>query len=354
MYSHRFGRLTPYIPGEQPKDRTFIKLNTNETPYPPCPEIKELLERFPIEGLRLYPDPEAWELREVLAEYEQVPANRIFVSNGSDEALSFCFFSFFDETSGPVLYPRFTYSFYPVYCGFYNIPYTQIPLQSNFSLDLGRFIEAVPKSSGVIFPNPNAPTGRFEELAEISPLLREAGKGRAVVIDEAYIDFGGDTAVPLMETYPNLVVVKTLSKGFSLAGARLGYTVAGEEITSALFTVKDSFNSYPVDTLTQKIGAAALRNTAYYKTIQRKIMDTREKTREELTADGWQVLPSKANFLFARKPGTSGKEIYNRLREHNILVRRFDIPGIEDFLRVTVGTDDEMEQFLAACRQYIC
>ena len=353
MYSKRFSRLSPYTPGEQPKDRKFIKLNTNETPYPPSPEIRELLIRFQTEELRLYPDPEASALREAIGEVEGVSPSQIFPSNGSDEALSFCFFSFFDEDAGPVLYPSFTYSFYPVYCSFYGIPFSTIPLRPDFSLNFDKFIEAVPGSSGVIFPNPNAPTGRYEELEKITPLLCAAGREHAVVIDEAYIDFGGETAIPLITTHPNLVVVKTLSKGFSLAGVRLGYTVAREETTTALFTVKDSFNSYPIDRLTQQIGIAAFRNMAYYKELQRKIIETRGTTEEELTALGWEVLPSKANFLFARKEGTAGSEIYSILREHGILVRHFSTPGIEDFIRISIGTETEMEQFLDICRQYI-
>ena len=349
MYSKRLNRLTPYTPGEQPKDRTFIKLNTNETPYPPCPEIKELLERLSIEELRLYPDPGASELREAIARVEQVPVSQIFVSNGSDEALSFCFYSFFDEDSGPLLFPQFTYSFYPVYCRFYNIPFLQVPLRTDFSLDFSSFTAKLPGSSGAVFPNPNAPTGCFENLADIETLLEAAGKDRAVILDEAYIDFGGVTAVPLLEKYTNLIVVKTLSKGFSLAGARLGYTVAGGQTTSALFTVKDSFNSYPVDFITQKIGITALNNLEYYGKIQKQIINTREAVRKELTARGWNVLPSKANFIFARKPGKAGRELYSLLRGQGILVRHFDIPGIEDFIRISIGTESEMEQFLEAC-----
>lgn len=349
MYSNRFQRLTPYTPGEQPKNREFIKLNTNETPYPPCPEIRELLGNIDIEELRLYPDPQSEELREAIGKAEKVPPSRVFVSNGSDEALSFCFFAFFEESAGPVLFPDFTYSFYPVYCSFYNLPYRAVPLQPDFSLDIEAMLKAIPESSGVIFPNPNAPTGRYEELSKIEPIIRAAGKARALIIDEAYIDFGGESAVSLLDAYPNLVIVKTMSKGFSLAGARIGYTIAGDAVTSALFTVKDSFNSYPLDRISQKIGTAAISNLDYYREIQNRIIATRESTEKKLKGLGWEVVPSKANFLFAKHPRKTGKEVSSILRERGILVRRFNIPGIDNYIRITIGTDEEMERFGEVC-----
>ncbi len=350
MYSKRFTRLKPYTPGEQPQNRTFLKLNTNETPYPPCPEIRDLLQNFPVDELRLYPDPQSEELRKVIGEVEGVPPSRVFVSNGSDEALSFCFFTFFDKTDGPLIYPQFTYSFYPVYCRYYDLTALEVPLKNDFSLDIDNMCARVKDSCGIIFPNPNAPTGRYEELKRIELLLQAAGTSKAVIVDEAYIDFGGESAVKLISRYPNLVVVKTLSKGFSLAGARLGYTVAGEEITKALFAVKDSFNSYPIDRITQHICTAALKNFDYYNTIQQAVINTRETVTAELRKQDWDVLPSKANFIFAKKPGKGGKEIYSILRENNILVRHFEIPGIDDFVRITIGTDDEMKHFLSICQ----
>lgn len=353
MYSKQFLRLEPYTPGEQPQDRSYIKLNTNETPYPPCPEIKDFLTTLSIDELRLYPDPNSEELRGAIGKAENLPVSNIFVSNGSDEALSFCFFTFFDGTRGPVLFPEHTYSFYPVYCRYYNLPSLRLPLAPDFSIDFEVMLREIAGTCGVIFPNPNAPTGRYEEPEDIERVLEEAGKDRAVIIDEAYINFGGTSAASLLSGHPNLIVMKTLSKGYGLAGARVGYTLASEEITSALFAVKDSFNSYPVDRLSQKIGAIALGNPDYYRGIQRKIIETREKTKTALEEMGWDVVPSKANFIFARKKGIDGKVLYGTLKTRGILVRHFQQAGIDDYIRITIGTAEEMEEFLEKCEKYL-
>lgn len=357
MFSKRFSTLTPYTPGEQPQDQNYVKLNTNENPYPPAPAVQDILSSFKAEELRLYPDPGSSELRQAVAEAEGVRPEQIFVSNGSDEALSFCFFAFFDGSRGPVLFPRYTYSFYPVYSAFYGIPYDAVPLKRDFSLDFGFLRKYIGSSAGFILPNPNAPTGVFEEVADIAEICSLAGNaerpdaGTAVIIDEAYIDFGGESSASLLDEFHNLLIVKTFSKGYSLAGIRLGYVIGPEELISALFTVKDSFNSYPLDRLTQKIGIAALSSRTYYHSINRRIMNTREKFSTALQKLGWEVVPGKANFVFARKPGTAGQMVFETLKQRNFLVRHFPAPGIDEYVRITIGREEDMDALLSACRE---
>ena len=344
MLAARMNKLTPYVPGEQPKDRRYLKLNTNENPYPPSPRIKAFLEEFDAANLRLYSDPLAGDLRKRIAERYEVSENRVFVSNGSDEALSFCFYAFFDSGRRPLLFPEFTYSFYPVYCDFYQIDYERVPLDESFGVDLEAFLER--PSCGLIFANPNAPTGHSLPLDRIQNLLERYPEDRVVILDEAYVDFGGESALGLVRDFPNLVVVRTFSKSMSLAGLRLGFVIAQEPLIKALFTVKDSFNSYPTDLLSQKIGEIAVADTSYYKRITRKIVETRDRFSSGAEALGWQVLPSKANFVFASLPGTPGEAVYRRLKERGILVRYFDTEGIREFVRITIGRPEEMDRLL--------
>lgn len=345
MFSERLKKLTPYVPGEQPQDREYLKLNTNENPYPPSPKIRDFLNNFDIERLKLYSDPLSESLRESIANRYGTKKEQIFVSNGSDEALSFCFYAFFDNRYGKLLFPEFTYSFYPVYCDFYNIEYDKIPLMEDYSIDIETLVNRS-DSCGIIFANPNAPTGICLSLDLIEFLLENYPEDRAVIVDEAYIDFGGDSAISLLERFQNLVVVRTFSKSMSLAGIRLGYVFAREKLIDALFTVKDSFNSYPADILTQSIGEIALADTEYYDSIIKKVISTRERFSSSLKNLGWNVLSSKANFIFTGKKGLTGKEIYLTLKEKGILVRYFDIEGIKDFVRITIGTDDDMDRVL--------
>jgi histidinol-phosphate aminotransferase len=347
MFSERLGRLNPYVPGEQPRDRRYIKLNTNENPYPPCPAVRELLAGFDAERLRLYPDPLAYTLRAKIADLLGVNVENVFVGNGSDEVLSFCFFAFFDSKNGPLLFPEHTYSFYPVYCDFYSILSARVPLASDFTIDIDAYVNGRP-SCGIIIPNPNAPTGIYLDVAEIERLLHGYPEDRVVVIDEAYIDFGGTSTVTLLDRHRNLLVVRTFSKSFSLAGVRLGFAVGHPDLVTALFTVKDSFNSYPLDTVSQAIGAAAVSDPEYYAAINAEVARTRDETVRRLAGTGWHVLPSLANFIFARKIGVPGRVVYERLREHGILVRYFDRDGIRDYVRITIGTDAEMNAFLDA------
>ncbi len=350
MFSKRLHQLTPYTPGEQPQDRSYIKLNTNENPYPPAPQVAEYLKTLDIGRLRLYPDPEAVKLRGAISKLHDVDIDSVFVGNGSDEVLSFAFYAFFEGSLGPVLFPEITYSFYPVYCKFYQLPSGTIPLREDFSIDLYEFTQQGP-CCGIIFPNPNAPTGIFQNLDRIETFLNAVSPVTPVIIDEAYIDFGGESAVTLLPRYNNLIIVRTLSKSRSLAGIRLGYAVGNPEMIAGLRTTKDSFNSYPVDTLSQKIGEIAVENDTYYREINSKIIATRENLSGELRAMGWNVLPSKANFVFAGKPGIAGQTIYKRLKRKGILVRFFNSQKTKDFVRITVGTDDETAALLNAVRK---
>lgn len=347
MFSQRLSKLSPYVPGEQPQDKKYLKLNTNENPYPPSPRIGELLRSFDIASLRLYSDPVCDRIRGKIASKYGLGKEQAFVSNGSDEALSFCFYAFFDSLYGKLLFPEYTYSFYPVYCDFYGITYERVPLDKEFRVDLDGFLKKRDDSCGIIFANPNAPTGTYLALDRIVWFLKNYPEEKVVVIDEAYIDFGGESAAKLVNEFQNLVIVKTFSKGMSLAGLRLGYALADERLIKALFTVKDSFNSYPADTLSQLIGEIAVEDEVYYKRIREEIMATREYFSSELERLGWFVLPSRANFVFASRKGIPGKDIYSKLKEKGILVRHFDVEGIKDFVRITIGTKEQMARLLS-------
>jgi histidinol-phosphate aminotransferase len=378
-WSGRLRRLSPYVPGEQPRDRQFIKLNTNENPYPPSPLALEAIRRAAGEGLRLYPDPSCTELREAIAARYNVKPEQVFPGNGSDEILAFAFAAFFpcaesnatednatenSNTAGgaapednradaadgaAVLFPDITYSFYPVYADLWRIPARTIPLDGGFSIRPEDY--RIP-NGGIIFPNPNAPTGKILDAEAIRSLAKwQEQRGRPLIVDEAYIDFGGETLIPYIESHPNLVVIRTLSKSASLAGLRVGFAVAGEELIEGLCRVRDSFNSYTLDRLAQAAAAAAVSDAAYYDELSRKIINTRDRTALELERRGFTVIPSSANFLFIRFPCLPGAKAFARLREKGVLVRRFDKDRIADFLRVSVGTDADMDRFLAACEE---
>ncbi len=349
MFAKRFFSLDPYVPGEQPKDRPYVKLNANENPYPPSPNVRAAIASFDADELRLYPDPDANGLRDAIACMlgGGVTRDMLFVGNGSDEILSFVFFALFDS-SRPLLFPEHTYSFYPVYAGYYGIPVRKVPLASDYSIDFEPYLEG--ESCGIIFPNPNAPTGVYEEPSSVRSLLSRYPSDRAVVVDEAYIDFGGESAIPLLREFPNLVIVRTFSKSFCFAGARLGYVIANPPVIKALFTTKNSFNHFPVDALTQKIGIASCRDPDYYRGINGEIVRTRDRFARALAESGWQVLPSRANFVFARFPGRSGREVYELIKSRGILVRHFDKDGIRDFVRISIGTAEQMDALLAVMK----
>ncbi len=345
MYAKRLAGLKPYVPGEQPKDRTYVKLNANENPYPPSPAVGKVLREFDPSAFRFYPDPDAQALREAIARMlgHGVTSDMIFAGNGSDEVLSFIFYAFFDSGS-PVVFPEHTYSFYPVYAGYYGIPVRKALLRADFSIDPDALLAG--DSCGLIFPNPNAPTGIYMPIKELRSILERYPRDKAVIVDEAYIDFGGETAIPLLSEFRNLVIIRTFSKSFCFAGARLGFVVANPEVIDAIFTVKNSFNHFPVDALTQKIGIASCDDSGYYRRINGEIASTRDSFASGLRASGWDVLPSLANFVFARKSTVSGREIYERARKEGFLIRHFDIPGIADFVRITVGLPEDMARLL--------
>jgi histidinol-phosphate aminotransferase len=332
--------LDPYVPGEQPQDNAYIKLNTNENPYPPSPLAMRAIGDAVSEQLRLYPDPDASRLRQAIADVYQVDVQGIFAGNGSDEVLAFAFMAFFKQASA-ISFPDISYSFYPVYCNIFEIPCRPFALTDNFEIDIDR----IPHDcGGIIFPNPNAPTGVYLGTDHIETLLQRF-PDRVVIVDEAYIDFGGDSCVPLVDRYPNLLVIQTLSKSRSLAGMRVGFAIGHEDLVSALNRVKNSFNSYPLDALAIAGASAAMQDRAYFNETCRKIIDTREWLIDQLTALSFQVLPSQANFVFARHADHEGAALYRQLKQQGILVRHFGKPGIEDFLRITIGTQTDMERF---------
>jgi histidinol-phosphate aminotransferase len=337
-------KLTPYIPGEQPKLSNLIKLNTNENPYGPSPKVLEAIHAEVGEGLKLYPDPNSDHLRAVIANYHGLTAAHVFVGNGSDEILAHTFQALLKHEA-PLLFPDITYSFYPVYCQLYGIEYQTVPLTESFELEIGDYLRP---NGGIIFPNPNAPTGRLLPLTEIERLL-QANTDSVVVIDEAYIDFGGKSAVELVRQYPQLLVIHTLSKSRSLAGLRVGYAVGHPELIQALVRVKDSFNSYPLDRLAMAGAIAALEDRDYFEKTRQQVMASRAWLVEQMQQMEFEVLPSGANFIFARHKHLEGADIAGRLRERNIIIRHFSKPArVEPFLRITIGTDAQCQALVQA------
>lgn len=349
FWSERIRDLVPYTPGEQPKDRVFIKLNTNENPYPPSEKVLSAVRQAAGEGLRLYPDPEATALRGVIAQYHGLAPEQVFCGNGSDEVLGLCFYAFFSPDK-PVLFPDITYSFYPVYTKLFGLDWREIPLNEDFTLPVEKFLDG--SAGGVVICNPNAPTGRALPLSEICRIL-EANPSCVVLVDEAYADFGARSAVELIERYPNLVVVCTMSKSRSLAGMRVGYALGSAELIAAINCVKNSFNSYPLDRLALAAGEQAILDTEYFETTRRAIMDTRAFTTEQLREMGFTVHDSCANFIFITHPDISGGELQQKLRDRGILVRWFNKPRIDQYLRVSIGTREDMQAMCKACRDIL-
>jgi histidinol-phosphate aminotransferase len=365
-WNRRVRDLKPYIPGEQPRGERLIKLNTNENPYPPSPEVSGAVETLLHEteaggaALRLYPDPACTELREAIAARYGVKPEEVFCGNGSDEVLAFGFAAFFEsDEASPLLFPDITYSFYPVYADLWNIRYKTIPLNENFEICTEDYL--IP-SGGAVFPNPNAPTGIAvprTEILRLAEYLKE--RNRVLIVDEAYTAFGSasgtkngaESLTPYIADRPNLLTVHTLSKSASLAGLRLGFAIGSGELVEALCRIRDSFNSYTVDRLAQAAGKAAVLDASYYEAINRKIAGTRGRVSVSLKDLGFEILLSSANFIFARHPRFTGKEIFGRLREKGILVRHWDRDRIRDFLRISIGTDEEMDVFISACREIV-
>lgn len=335
--------LEPYVPGEQPRDKKYIKLNTNENPYGPSPKVLEAIKGAADDSLRLYPDPTCDKLLGAAAESYGVRKDQIFAGNGSDEVLAFSFMAFFDP-GRTILFPNITYSFYPVYAALFKLDYAAIPLDSQFNIPSEQFMNS---SGGVVIANPNAPTGKALSLSTIRTVL-EGNTDNVVIVDEAYIDYGGESAVCLINEYPNLLVIHTFSKSRSLAGMRIGFAFGDKELIKALDSVKNSFNSYTLDRLAIIAGTEALRDAEYYKGITEKIIATRERFTQELCSRGFVVTESAANFVFAGHVAVSAEKIFKALRDQGILVRYFKKPIIDNHLRISIGTDEEMDRVIEA------
>lgn len=347
FWSEVVRQLEPYVPGEQPQIDGLIKLNTNESPYPPSPRVHAVLDEAAIARLRLYPDPNSRKLKQTLADYYGVTPENVFVGNGSDEVLALSFMAFFQQPK-PLLFPDITYSFYKVYCQLFGIAAQKIPLRDDFTID---FADYPTDNGGIIFPNPNAPTAIGKPLADIETLLQRNTQ-TVVLVDEAYIDFGGETAASLVSRYPNLLVVQTLSKSRALAGMRVGFAIGDKQLIEGLDRVKNSFNSYPLDRLAEAAAVVAFEDETYFRSCRDKVIATREWTIRQLQELGFTVLPSQANFVLAQPTGDAA-DLAATLREHKILVRYFNAPRIDKFLRITIGTDEEMERLVEVLKTVI-
>ena len=334
--------LTPYIPGEQPKLNNLIKLNTNENPYGPSPKVIAAIKEFTDDTLRLYPDPNSEALKKSIADYFNIKVNHVFVGNGSDEVLAMAFQALLKHDA-PILFPDISYSFYPVYCKLYEIDFKTIPLNDSFEIALNDYLMP---NGGVIFPNPNAPTGIPLSLKEIEAFLIK-NNDSVVIVDEAYVDFGTESVIPLTAKYNNLLVTHSFSKSRSLAGLRLGYAIGHPDLIEALVRVKDSFNSYPIDRLGLIAGIESFKDDSYFKNTCHKVINTKLNFVDKLKDLNFSILPSGANFVFAKHNSVDGKIIVSKLRDHGIVVRRFDNPiRIASFIRFTIGSDEEMQVLL--------
>ena len=378
LISNRVKQLNPYVPGEQPKDRPYIKLNANENPYPPSPVVQKAVMDFVQnhpEKLGLYPDPDSLELHAAIADMlnqcggvlcraqvqggnvqpapeDKIPftvtPDMIYTGNGSDEVLSFVFYAFFDSSKKFVM-PQFTYSFYPVYAGYYNIPMDQVPLKEDWSLDVDEMLARAGRNGGgIIFANPNAPTSLGLTRDQVRQMIKKASSDEIFIVDEAYVDFGGESCIPLLAEFKNLVIVRTFSKSLCGAGQRLGYIVANPELVNIVTTVKNSVNHFPLDAVAQVSGKAACGDVAYYAETSRKVVEEREKFYNFLKDKGFYVLKSQTNFLFAKHPSISGDELYQKVKAQGLLIRHFNTPGIEDFVRITIGTAEQMSELKSA------
>ena len=348
LWEMNIRKAVPYVPGEQPDQQRMIKLNTNENPYPPAPGVAESIYASDTDRLRLYPDPEAGVLVNALAKRYRVKPEQVFAGVGSDDVLAMAFLTFFNSQK-PILFPDITYSFYDVWAGLFRIPYQTVPLDPQFRICAEDY--EIP-NGGVVFPNPNAPTGELESLALIEHILQH-NQDVIVIVDEAYIDFGGTSALPLLNQYENLLIVQTFSKSRSLAGMRIGYAFGSETLIRYLNNVKYSFNSYTMNQLTLTAGAAALRDEAYFKKTIHKIIATRERVKEEFQKLGFLFGDSQSNFLFVTHPDVHAQKLFEALKEEHIYVRYFNKPRIDNYLRITIGTDEEMDVLLDVLRSYL-
>jgi histidinol-phosphate aminotransferase len=340
--------VIPYTPGEQPQIADIVKLNTNENPYPPAPGVKAAIEQFDESLLRKYPDPNVTGLVKAIAKAHSVNDNQVFTGVGSDDVIAMAFLTFFNSEK-PILFPDITYSFYDVWANLFKIPFNTPKLDENFKIVPSDY--CVP-NGGIIFANPNAPTSIELPISQVESIIK-ANQDVVVIIDEAYVDFGGTSVLPLIDKYDNLLVVRTFSKSRSMAGMRIGYAIGNPELISAMNCVKHSYNSYTMNQVTIASGIASVEDEAYFNTTRQKIIATRENYREELSKLGFTSLESKTNFLFATHEAMKASEIFKKLKERRIFVRYFNKPRIDNYLRITIGTDEEMEKLMAALREIL-
>lgn len=340
--------IEPYVPGEQSMEKNIVKINANENPYPPSPEAIKAINEFDCNRLRFYPDANALEFKKALAEFYGVSVENVFLGNGSDDVLALSFQAFFNSDK-PIAYPDITYSFYPVWCRLFNIPYKNYPLDDNFRINPEDYKE---QNGGVVIPNPNAPTS-LGEGREFIERIMEYNKDSVVIIDEAYVDFGGYSSVELTKKYENLLITGTFSKSRSLAGMRIGYAIGSKTLISVLEAVKNSYNSYTLNSVSMAAGTAAIKDRAYFESTVSRVIATRQRVAEELRALGFTVLNSQTNFLFATHNAISIKDYFEWLKAQKVFIRYFNLPRINNYVRITIGTDDEMNIFLNKTKKYL-
>lgn len=341
-------KIEPYVPGEQSKDKDIVKINANENPYPPSPKAVEVLKNFDTNNLRFYPNANSTKLKEALAKYYGVGVENVFVGNGSDDVLAVAFQSFFNSDK-PIVYPDLTYSFYPVWCSLFGIEYKTYAVGDDFRINAEDYKE---KNGGVIIPNPNAPTSLGEGTGFVKKIL-DYNQDSVVIIDEAYVDFGGVSSVPLVKKYENLLVTGTFSKSRSLAGLRIGFAIGSKTLIDVMEAVKNSYNSYTVDSISIEVGSASIEDDEYFKSTCQKVIKTRQRVTDELRKLGFDVLDSQTNFIFATHDKYSMKEMFEYLKTQKVFIRYFSLPRIENYVRITIGTDDEMDIFLQKAKEFL-
>lgn len=340
--------IEPYVPGEQSKDKDIVKINANENPYPPSPKAAEVLKSFDTNKLRFYPSANSTKLKEAIAKYYKVDVSNVFVGNGSDDVLAVAFQSFFNSEK-PIVYPDLTYSFYPVWCSLFGIKYKNYPVGDDFRINPEDYKE---KNGGVVIPNPNAPTSLGEGLDFVEKILKY-NQDSVVIIDEAYVDFGGTSSIPLIDKYENLLVTGTFSKSRSLAGLRIGFAIGSKALIDVMEAVKNSYNSYTVDSLSIEMGAASIEDDEYFKSTCKKVIKTRERVTLELKKLGFDVLNSQTNFIFATHNKHNMKSLFEYLKTQKVFIRYFSLPRIENYVRITIGTNEEMDIFLEKTKEFI-
>lgn len=340
--------IEPYVPGEQSKDKDIVKINANENPYPPSPKAIEVLKSFDTNKLRFYPSANSTKLKEAIAKYYKVDVSNVFVGNGSDDVLAVAFQSFFNSEK-PIVYPDLTYSFYPVWCSLFGIKYKNYPVGDDFRINPEDYKE---KNGGVVIPNPNAPTSLGEGLDFVEKILNY-NQDSVVIIDEAYVDFGGTSSIPLIDKYENLLVTGTFSKSRSLAGIRIGFAIGSKALIDVMEAVKNSYNSYTVDSLSIEMGAASIEDDEYFKSTCKKVIETRQRVTLELEKLGFDVLDSQTNFIFATHNEHNMKSLFEYLKTQKVFIRYFSLPRIENYVRITIGTNEEMDIFLEKTKEFI-